>query len=497
MSIKVVVATATTKAEAYLIPVTTTEVKKSLSKQSAGLIKSLISKCSDLFSAMNFEGKKGQVCLHVAGGTPVAFVGLGALDQSSDENREELRRALGSGYNALHATKKTKISVSLPDLKPFGVTRDVFFEQVTTLLHIASYRFVEFKKDKKVWSPTLALVGATKADAAAIDAGTIIGEATNMTRGLADTPPNHMVPEDMANRAKAIAKAHGLKFSEISEKKARDMGMGCFNSVAKGSINDGRIVTLEYKPKAKDVPTIALVGKGVCFDTGGISLKPANAMSGMKYDMSGAAAVFGAMQAIAQLKPNIHVVGITPLVENMPDGSASKQDDVVTALNGLTVEIENTDAEGRLILADAMVHVQKTYKPAYMIDIATLTGACAYFLGHFFAGLMTRDDKMSELLQKIGYHVGDKLWRLPLTDDYKPALESPVADVANCGSPVYKAGATTAGLFLEHFVEKDVKWAHLDIAGTDNKIPGTKYLGRGATGTGVRIMIDFARSLSK
>ena len=224
----------------------------------------------------------------------------------------------------------------------------------------------------------------SKADTDAIESGSIIGQAMNMTRGLADAPANDMTPKEMASRAQALAKKYGLKCTVFDQEKAKKMGMGCYYSVAKGSINPGQFVVFEYAPKKKDVQTISFVGKGVCYDTGGISLKPSNAMSGMKYDMSGAAAVFGAMQAIAQLKPNVRVIGVTPLVENMPSDRASKQDDVVTAMNGLTVEIENTDAEGRLILADALVYVQEKYKPSIVIDIATLTGACAYFLGHFF-----------------------------------------------------------------------------------------------------------------
>lgn len=485
------------KPQALLIPVSATEANKGIRTSATAHLSAHLKDAKELFDAANFAGKAGQCCVHVAGSVVVAFVGLGDLDKAAVQNMETLRRALGTGYNALRASKKETILLCLPGEQPFGLHRDKLLEQVATLLHVASYSFVEFKKDKKVWEPTIVVADAAQSDAAALEAGAVIGEAMNVTRGLADTPPNHLYPEILAKRAEAIAKKYNLKYTVFGQEKAREMGMGCYYSVAKGSVNEGKFVTLEYAPKKKDVPTIALVGKGVCFDTGGISLKPANAMSGMKYDMSGAAAVYGAMQAIAQLKPDVRVIGVTPLVENMPSAQASKQDDVVTAMNGKTVEIENTDAEGRLILADALCYVQKEYDPAAIIDIATLTGACAYFLGHFYAGLMTRDEALCDDLLAIGQHVGDKLWRLPLTDEYKPALESPVADVANCGSPAYKAGATTAGLFLEHFIDKDRRWAHLDIAGTDSKIPGATYLGKGATGTGVRIMVDFARSYNK
>jgi len=452
-----------------------------------------------LFKAVQFTGKAGQSCLQVLNNKPVVFVGLGDLDKKADENREVLRRALGTGYNQLRATEIKHVLLCLPESKPFGVSREVFIEQVATLVMIASYRFVEFKKDKKVWEPVVVISGSTAADAEAVATGKLIGEAMNKARSWADTPGNHMYPAILASKAAEIAKTYSLKHTVIEQDEARDMGMGCFYSVAKGSINPGKIVVLEYAPAkaTKTTPTIALVGKGVCFDTGGISLKTANYMTGMKYDMSGAAAVFASMEIIAQLKPAVRVVGIAPLVENMPSGHASKQDDVVIAMNGVSVEIDNTDAEGRLILSDALCYVQKKYDPAVIIDIATLTGSCAATFGPFYAGMMTRDEELSAELSEIGRFVGDKVWPLPLTDEYQPAIESAVADISNCGSPTYKAGAITAALFLEHFIEKGRRWAHLDIAGVDSKIPGTTYLGKGATGTGVRLMVEFVRRYKK
>lgn len=453
---------------------------------------------SSLFKTVQFTGKSGQSFLHVFGDMPVVFVGIGEVDKKADENREVLRRALGTGYNQLRSLELEKVLVCLPEEKPFGVSRATLMEQVATVLTIASYRFVEFKKDKKVWQPALVIADATAGDAMALETGVLIGSAMNKARSWADMPGNHMYPSVLAQKAIDIAQAHGLAYKVIEQDEARDMGMGCFYSVAKGSINPGKIVVLEYTPAgAADAPVIALVGKGVCFDTGGISLKPSNYMTGMKYDMSGAAAVFASMEIIAQLKPSVKVVGIAPLVENMPSGHASKQDDVVTAMNGITVEIDNTDAEGRLILSDALCYVQKHYDPAVVIDIATLTGSCAATFGPFYAGMMTRDEVLSNELSEIGKFVGDKVWPLPLTDEYQPAIESSVADISNSGSPTYKAGAITAGLFLDHFIDKGRRWAHLDIAGVDSKIPGTTYLGKGATGSGVRLMVEFIRRYKK
>ncbi|MGD1997432.1 MAG: leucyl aminopeptidase family protein [Candidatus Dependentiae bacterium] len=450
-----------------------------------------------LFKAHQFTGAAGSAVSAV--GTkgshivPVVFVGIGDLDKGHDANVEAVRRATGTGLNGLRKSAAKEVVLSLPEAGAVGVSRDELVRQVGMVVHLALYDFVEFKTKKEAWEPKVSLLGG-KGDEAALKEANIMGGALTQTRTLADTPANFMTPVEFATRAKKMAKAQGLKFTSFDENKAKKMGMGCYYSVTKGSELDGQIAVMEYSCGKKNAPTIALVGKGVCFDTGGINLKPGESQGGMKYDMSGAAAVFGSMQAIAQLKPNVNVVGITPLVENMPDGKASKQEDVVTALNGMTVEIGNTDAEGRLILADALTYVQNEYDPEAIIDIATLTGACAYFLGSFFSGMMTRDDEFAERLSKIGYRMGDKVWRLPLTDEYKPALDSPIADTGSCGNMTYKAGATTAGLFLEKFVEEKRRWVHLDIAGTDSKIPGATYLGRGATGVGVRLMVEFVCS---
>jgi leucyl aminopeptidase len=272
--------------------------------------------------------------------------------------------------------------------------------------------------------------------------------------------------------------------------------MGCFLAVDAGSDQDGKFVVIEYQAKSKNVPTIALVGKGITFDTGGISLKPSSSMSDMKYDMSGAAAVIAASKAIAQLKPNVNVLFVTPIVENMPSGKALRQDDIVKAMNGKTVEIKSTDAEGRLILADAICYTEKFYKPDVIVDIATLTGACSYALGHFYAAMLTRDDDLAKTLFDLGRLNGDKVWRLPLEDDYKEANKSEFADIANCGSQTYLAGTVTAGCFLESFVSK-ARWVHLDIAGAAYKIPGVNYLSKGATGFGVRLLIEFVMNFKK
>jgi leucyl aminopeptidase len=377
--------------------------------------------------------------------------------------------------------------------------------------HMADYKFAKFKskKDDKddskkdEWSYKLLLAtGECDRCQEALDKANIIGQAINNSRLLCDMPPNVATPTYVSEQVKKIATdIPGLKCAVFGRDKAEELGMGGFLSVDIGSEQEGKFVVLEYNTDVKhartnDAPTIALVGKGVTFDSGGISLKPASHMSGMKFDMSGAAAVIGVMQIISQLKPDVNVIGLTPLVENMPSGRSNKQDDIITLMNGKTAEVANTDAEGRLILADALCYAEKFYNPDVIIDIATLTGACAYAIGHFYTALMTKDKELSEALKKSAKISGDKVWALPFDDDYKVAIKSEVADISNTGSPAYKAGTITAGFFLSNFVEKS-KWAHLDIAGTADGVPGINYLGKGATGAGVRLLVDFVMNYKK
>lgn len=269
------------------------------------------------------------------------------------------------------------------------------------------------------------------------------------------------------------------------------MGMGGLAAVSAGSEVDCRFVILEYKTEQKDAPTLAFVGKGITFDSGGLSLKPAASMETMKEDMSGAAAVIGAMEVLAQRKPAVNIVAITPLSENMPSGKATKPGDIIKFYNGKTAEVRNTDAEGRLILADALSYAVKHYKPDAMIDLATLTGACAYALGPFFSGMMTQYDHMAHKVEHAGKLSGDRVWRLPFDNDYKKAIRSDVADICNIGNSKYRAGAITAGFFLQNFVE-NTPWVHLDIAGVAFDVPDISYYSTGATGYGVRLLVELA-----
>ena len=252
-----------------------------------------------------------------------------------------------------------------------------------------------------------------------------------------------------------------------------------------------RLVILKYSPQknAKSLPTLAMVGKGITFDTGGLSIKPATAMETMKDDMAGAAVVLGVMRVIAQFRPNINVIALAPMAENMPSGSAHKPGDIIRFYNGKTAEVKDTDAEGRLILADALSYAVAIYKPDAIIDIATLTGSCAAALGPFYAGLLSQSEELTAKVQESAQRSGDRVWRLPMDNDYKVAIKSHIADMSNIGTMQIKAGVITAAFFLKEFVGS-VPWVHLDIAGTAFGVPDITYLRPGASGFGIRLLVD-------
>jgi leucyl aminopeptidase len=451
-----------------------------------------------------FTGKRGDTFLLTfpKDGKLMQFllIGVGKLDGRWNDELEHLRRAVGCVVHRLKRHEIKDAVICVPDEKPFGLIKPKILKQMIIAACMADYEFEKFKSDKKEeWSGKLLLVASESEKeefATNLQEGTIIGKSTNMARHFADLPSNYLTPTSLAEEAKKIAKEHGLKSTIFGPDKALELGMGGFGAVERGSDEQGQFVVLEYKVKDKNAPTIALVGKGVTFDTGGVSLKPSLGMEGMKFDMSGAAAVIATMKAIAQIKPNVNVIGITPLVENMPSGKSSKQDDIITFMNGKTAEVKNTDAEGRLILADGLCYAEKIYNPDVILDIATLTGACVISLGHFFSGLMTKDEVLGTKLQAVSLVTGDRVWPLPLDDDFKDAIKSEVADISNIGARNYGGGTITAGLFLSNFVEK-AKWAHIDIAGTADNVPGINYLGKGSAGAGVRLLAEFVCNYNK
>lgn len=322
--------------------------------------------------------------------------------------------------------------------------------------------------------------------------GKAVGVGANLCRDLGNRPPNDCHPDYLAQVAKDLGKAYDkLSVKVISEAEAEEMGMGAFCAVSRGSEQDGKLIVMEYqgaKP-SKEGP-VALVGKGITFDTGGISLKPGATMDEMKYDMGGAASVFGSVKTVCEMGLPIHMVAVVAAAENMPDGRAARPGDIVKTLSGQTVEILNTDAEGRLVLCDALTYVQQEHKPHTVIDIATLTGACVVALGAQAQAVYANDDALSQALLDAGQQTGDRGWPMPLWEEYQSQLDSPFADMQNIGGP--KAGSITAACFLSRFTQ-DVKWAHLDIAGTAWTSGG---LNKGSTGRPVPMLTRYLMDLA-
>jgi leucyl aminopeptidase len=316
-------------------------------------------------------------------------------------------------------------------------------------------------------------------------------EGVSLTRELVTEPANIIYPESFVDRVRDSVKGSGLDLQVLDRAAMEKLGMGALLGVAQGSAREARLLVLQWNG-SKGQPT-AFVGKGVTFDTGGISIKPAAGMEAMKWDMGGAGAVAGAMKALALRKAKANIVGICGLVENMPGGNAQRPGDVVTTMSGQTVEVINTDAEGRLVLADAITYVQRNFKPATIIDLATLTGAILISLGHEWAGLFSNNEELASRLQQAGEESGDKLWRMPLAEAFDRLIDSPIADMKNVGPR--EGGSITAAQFIQRFVESGVKWAHVDMAGKAWSDKAAASYEKGATGFGVRLLDQYVEDV--
>jgi leucyl aminopeptidase len=358
---------------------------------------------------------------------------------------------------------------------------------------LRAWRFDQYRtrlKDKQ--KPTLASLAVIGADPAAAGAHArlaAIAGGVARTRTLVSEPPNILYPESFVDRARDLADL-GVELTILDDAEMKTLGMGALLGVAQGSVRPARILAMRWNGTGRDdVKPVVFVGKGVTFDTGGISLKPAAGMEDMKWDMGGAGAVTGAMHALAARKAKAHVIGVVGLVENMPDGNAQRPGDVVTTMNGQTVEVINTDAEGRLVLCDAIWWAQETFDPEIVVDLATLTGAIIISLGHEHAGMFCNDDGLAGQLSAAGAAVGEKLWRMPIGDAYDKLIDSDIADIKNVGPR--EGGSITAAQFIGRFIKPGVKWAHLDVAGTVWATkPGATH-DKGATGFGVRLLDRF------
>ncbi|MBD2835921.1 leucyl aminopeptidase [Pseudomonas sp. JM0905a] len=417
----------------------------------------------------------------------VLLVGSGKERELSDR---QFRKMIAAVNGVLKGLGGSDAVLALSELTVKG--RDAYGKarlMVETLADGAYVfdRFKSQKADPKALKKVTLLV--EKADQADVERGSLhaqaIANGMAFTRDLGNLPPNLCHPSFIAEEAKALAKAHkNLKVDVLDEKKLKELGAGAFLAVAQGSEQPPRMIVLNYQGGKKDDKPFALVGKGITFDTGGISIKPAAGMDEMKYDMCGAASVLGTFRAVLELQLPINLVGLLACAENMPSGGATRPGDIVTTMSGQTVEILNTDAEGRLVLCDTLTYAER-FKPQAVIDIATLTGACIVALGSNTSGLMGNNDALVKQILKAGEYADDRAWQLPLFDEYQEQLDSPFADIANIGGP--KAGTITAGCFLSRFAKK-FHWAHLDIAGTA-WVSGGKD--KGATGRPVPLLTQY------
>ncbi len=436
------------------------------------------------------QGKIGQTLMlhHVPkiAADRVLLVGCG---KNTELSLRDFRRIIGSSIKALNESKANNALLSLMELQIVKGDMALKIKQAVEITFDALYQFTPYKSDKDK-KPTLELIQflvteKNKSLENAIKQGLAIAEGIELTKNLANTPSNICNPSYLANQAKMLAKKYkSIKVKVLEERDMKKLGMGAFLAVTQGSAEDAKLVCLEYKGTAKKKAPIALVGKGITFDTGGLSLKPADGMIGMKYDMCGAATVLGIMKILAELKLPLHVVGVLATAENMPSGTATKPEDIVTSLSGQTIEIMNTDAEGRLVLCDALTYVER-YKPDTVIDIATLTGAVVIALGHHATGLIANDQPLADELLQAGIESHDRAWQMPLWDEYQDQLKSPFADMSNVGGR--GAGVITAGCFLSRFAKK-FHWAHLDVAGTAAMMMGND---RYATGRPVPLLAQF------
>lgn len=417
----------------------------------------------------------------------VLLVGLGTKDKLDEKN---YRDAITASIKALRASGATDALISLVDVRVIGRETAWNVAQATIVAHDALYRFEGMKSKPTASKHALKNITFALADRDSLNAaeagltqGLAIARGMNLAKDLGNTPSNICTPEYLADQARSLAKTHGFKCEILDEKACAKLGMGSFLSVGKGSDKPSQFIVLQYQGGKKSTPPIVLVGKAVTFDAGGISLKPAGEMDEMNYDMSGGGAVIGTFRAIAELGLKLNVVGLIPACENMPDANANKPGDIVTSMSGQTIEILNTDAEGRLILCDALTYAER-FNPEAVIDLATLTGACVIALGAHPTALFSSDDALAAKIEQAGLGAWDRVWRMPLWEEYQDQLKSSLADMANIGGR--PGGSITAACFLWRFA-KNYPWAHLDIAGTAYKGGRDK----GSTGRPVPLLVNF------
>ena len=453
---------------------------------------------STLMKQGDFKGELFQCrLLHSQGALPAQRVLLAGLGKREEFDLEKWR---GASSKAGQFIRDSGVKQFAFQVKQFNnLSEKELTESFITGLQLGLYQFNEFKtleKDKIKVIEEIILLGEMDGEIQSVEeglrTGNIVSDSVCMARDLVNGPGNQVTPTVLAEKAQQIAKEQSMEIQVFEIDQATSMGMGAFVAVAQGSHEPGKFITLEYN-KGKGLDTIALVGKGITFDSGGISIKPSERMERMKDDMSGAAAVLATMQAASKLRIPLHLVGIIPATENLPSGKAYKPGDILKTLSGQTVEVISTDAEGRLILSDALTYSLR-YQPKAIIDLATLTGACVIALGDYVTGLFGNDEFLLKQIEEASKKTGEKVWRLPLWDEYSEYLKSDVADFRNVGTRA--AGAIMGGIFLSKFVKK-IPWVHLDIAGPASIEKDQPYIPRGGTGVGVRLLVQLLRDWGK
>jgi len=455
---------------------------------------------TQLINQGEIKGKLNEITLiHSLGKLPAARVIVTGLGKPAELSLNKIRGAVAETCRWLRQKGILNIATVAQGAGINDISPESAAQAVTegALLGLYSFRrYITSKGDKYREIKQLLIAGNKEAKHSlqqGITKGKVLAEATNLARDMVNEPANYMTPTQMAMTAETLAEDYGLEVSVLDMEQIQDLGMGALLGVAQGSQQPPKFIILHHRGSKSGKITVALVGKGITFDSGGISIKPSEKMDEMKGDMAGGAAVIAAITAIAQLNPKINVTAIIPATENLPSGSALKPGDILTTLSGKTIEVVNTDAEGRLVLADALSYATQL-KPGHIIDVATLTGACMVALGHVCTGAFGSNQTLMDKVIAAGKEAGELIWQMPMYDEYKEQIKSNVADIKNVGNRY--GGAITAAKFLAEFTD-NTPWVHLDIAGTSQSEKEQGYLVKGATGVPVRTLVNLVLALTK
>ena len=466
----------------------------------ATIDKALDGAISRLISQGEIKGKLNEITIiHSLSKLPAARVVITGLGKQQELSQDKVRGAIAKACRLLRQKEVSSIATTAQGAGIAGITPEGAAQAITegALLGVYSFRRHITREAEYGELKQLSIVSSDESELHALEQGChkgkVMAEATNLARDMVNEPANHMTPSHMAEMAKKLAETCGLDLTVLEREQMQELGMGALLGVAQGSRQPPKFMVLHYRGGDSNEVDVALLGKGVTFDSGGISIKPSAKMDEMKGDMAGGAAVMAAISAIAQLKPKINVMAVIPATENLPSENALKPGDILTAMSGKTIEIISTDAEGRLILADALGYVRK-FGAKFMIDVATLTGACVIALGKVCTGAFGNNQELIDRIITAGAEAGELIWQMPMYDQYKEQNKSDVADIKNVGGR--DGGAITAAQFLSEFAG-DTPWVHLDIAGTSMTDKEKGYLVKGATGVPVRTLVNLVLSLAK